>query len=346
MYSPFFSLVMPAYNCADTIGMTIESILSQNFQNFELIIINDGSTDDTEKVIQKYVQKDERIFYKTISNNGPGNARNVGIQAASGEYLFLIDSDDQLERDNLAQRADLMNKYQPDLLIGSYQTNILDNQELVDKKITSAPDCIFESKEQFLAKVYPLMEKQLMYVIWNKVYRLAIIRESNITFPSYKSCEDRLFNLQYFQHVKKCVVTSRVLYNYSFDGKNSLTNKYFENKFATFEEFYLTAVELVPKDKPGFSALFLKGTMSCFIPLHSLSCPLSFSQKRKYIHEVLQNQNIKEAAKVSLSDGLFKKIMKMLFRIPSVPLHYVASWFLYKLSMLNPRSIEKLKGNF
>lgn len=343
---PFFSLVMPAYNCEDTLGLTIDSILAQSFTDFELIIINDGSTDSTEEVIRNYQKLDKRIRYQTIPNGGPGNARNVGIKDTKGEFLFLVDADDQLDKNNLEIRAELLKNSQTDLLIGSYQTNILDNNEIVDQKLTIAPDLFFSTKNEFLEHVYPLMEQQLMYVIWNKVYRLDLIKKNKIVFPPYKSCEDRLFNLEYFKYVKKCLVTSKVLYHYSFDGKNSLTNKYFPNKFDTFEEFYVVASELVPKDKPGFSALFLKGTMSCFIPLHSPSCPLSFSKKRKYIKEVLNNKQIQSAAKLSVTSSLFKKIMKSLFLIKITNLHYFVSWFLYKISTLNPKTIEKLKGNF
>ena len=343
---PFFSLVMPAYNCENTIGATIDSILAQTFSDFELIIINDGSTDQTEKVIETYQRTDERIQFHTIPNGGPGNARNVGITSTKGTYLFLVDADDSLDVNNLEIRFQHLEKYEPDLLIGSYQTNVLDDETIVDQKWTKAPDLLLHTKKEFLDQVYPLMEQQLMYVIWNKVYRLDIIKENHITFPPYNSCEDRLFNLHYFQYVEKCVLTSEILYHYAFDGKNSLTNKFFPNKFQTFEEFYLVALELVPKDEAGFSALFLKGTMSCFIPLHSPSCPLSFKQKRAYIKEVLQNKRIHKAAQISVTNSIFKKIMKLLFSIPIVGLHYFVSWLLYKISMLNPKTIEKLKGNF
>lgn len=346
MNYPYFSLVMPAYNCEDTISSTIESILHQTYKDFELIIINDGSTDGTVLAIQQYLDKDSRIKLFTIENSGPGNARNEGINKARGKYLCLIDADDKLEETNLDKRVQLLIKSRADLIIGSYETNVLNNETVVDRKQSLAPDLILDSKSAFLDQIYPLMDKQLMYVIWNKVYRLDIIQQNGILFPPYKSCEDRIFNLQYFEHVNNCLVTSEILYHYSFDGKNSLTNKYLPNKFDTFKEFYLRAVRLVPKDKAGFSALFLKGTMSCFIPLHSETCSLTLSKKASYIKQVLRDEQVQLAASLSVTDGLFKKIMKFLFKIPSMTLHYMVSWCLYKLSMMNPKTIEKLKGSF
>lgn len=346
MNSPYFSLVMPAYNCKDSVGLTIESILSQTFRDFELIIINDGSQDGTEKVIQDYLQKDSRIQLQTIPNGGPGNARNKGIQLAKGKYLFLVDADDRLEKNNLQLRAQILDEYQPDLLVGSYETKVYDNETLVDTKQTLATEMYLGDKDAFLQQVYPLMDKQLMYVIWNKVYRLDIVKEYGVVFPPYRSCEDRIFNLQYFEHVQSCYVTSEIVYHYSFDGKNSLTNKYFANKFDTFKEFYERAVALYPKDERGFSALFLKGTMSCFMPLHGSSCPLNNAEKKKYIKNVLQDSSLKHAANESDISGLFKKVMKSLFSIRITLFHYVVSWFLYKISIINPKTIEKLKGKF
>ena len=346
MNIPFFSLVMPAYNCEHSVGLTIESILSQSFRYFELIIVNDGSTDHTAEVIESYVERDSRVRLRTIPNGGPGNARNIGIALAKGEYLFLIDADDQLDSNNLRMRADLLQAYKPDLLISSYETKVYDDETLVDTKQTIAPEMLLETQQTFLEKVYPLMDEQLMYVIWNKVYKLAIVKEHGIVFPPYKSCEDRIFNLQYFQYVGRCYVTSEILYHYSFDGKNSLTNKYFANKFDTFREFYQRAVALYPPDERGFSALFLKGTMSCFMPLHGPSCPLTRREKGEYIQNVLTDQKLRHAASVSETTGFFKKIMKVLFTIRMRELHYIASWFLYKLSIMDPKTIEKLKGKF
>lgn len=282
----------------------------------------------------------------SIANSGPGYARNEGIALANGKYLIMIDSDDVLSTDNLSRRASYLEASATDLLIGSYETIVMDDGNPVERKKNLAPNLRLESNQAFLDHVYELMEQQFMYVIWNKVYKMAIIKQHNISFPPYRSCEDRLFNLQYFGHVDNCIVTSEVLYQYSFDGKNSLTNKFFMNKFATFEEFYLRAVELVPEDEAGFSSLFLKGTMSCFTPLHSSSCPLDKSEKRTYIKDVLNNDNLKKAARVSEASGLMKLIFKILFSIPSVSLHLLASRIIYQISIFDPRLIERLKKVF
>lgn len=343
---PFFSIVIPAYNCAGTIRATLESIAGQTVSDFEVVIVNDGSKDATEAALQAFVAEDSRFSFITIPNNGPGNARNQGIARAKGSYLFLMDADDEIERHTLERYQAIIKKENPDLIVASYNLRVLDNGEVVSEKQVLAEDRIYTSNAAFLENLYPLMNKQLMYVIWNKLYRLDIIREHKVAFPSYSSCEDRLFNIAYYRHAQKVVTTSEVLYQYAFEGKSSLTNKYFANKFETFLEFYNELLDLTDKDLGGFSALFLKGTMSCIIPLHGASCPLDWAGKRSYIEKIMQHPRVQYATAHSLTDTPIRKIMKLLFQSKSVYLNYVASGMMHLLSNASPKLIEKLKGNF
>lgn len=344
--TPFFSVVMPAYNCESSIGLTIESILAQSFTEFELIIINDGSTDSTKQVIEHYHNKDYRVKVKTIQNGGPGNARNKGIELANGNYLLFIDSDDVMKENTLSTYASYVNEKNIDLIISSYKLMVLDGDEVVETREVKAPQLMINTDKEFLNNIYPLMNKQLMYVVWNKLYKLSIVKENNIIFPAYNSCEDRLFNIQYFHHVNSCKVVNDVLYNYSFDGRNSLTNKYFDNKFDTFVEFYRELTLLTEKNHRGSSALFLKGVMSCLIPLHSKSCTLTYRDKLEYIREVVNFPDVQKAADETLLDTKMRKVMKILFESKSVLLNYTASKIMYTISTTSPKTIEKFKRRF
>ncbi|MFL2077019.1 glycosyltransferase family 2 protein [Marinilactibacillus psychrotolerans] len=346
MSQPFFSIVMPAYNAQHSIGMTIDSILQQEWSDYELIIINDGSKDATEKIIRSYIEKDQRIKSQTIENNGPGNARNLGIKMATGKYLYLMDSDDGLPQGALKQYAQILVNDQPDLIISSYLLNVMDNAEIIETKYVKAPNIFFKTNKEFLFNLYPLMNKQLMYVIWNKVYRMDIIKDKKIVFPQYSSCEDRLFNIRYFHYAEKVKVIDKELYQYSFDGKASLTNRFLPNKFETFVEFYKELKELVSTDLDGFSALFLKGVMSCIIPIHSKDCPFSFKEKLAYIKKVVNHPEVVKAVEISKKDTAIRRVIFMLFSMRSSILIYANSKIMYGVSNASPKLIEKLKGNF
>lgn len=344
---PFFSIVMPAYNCEKTVGLTIESLKKQTFSDFELIIVNDGSKDNTQNVLDLYATADNRIAVMTIANGGPGNARNQGIKLAQGKYLLLIDADDEVALGTLKTYATYLNQHENlDLIISSYEMKIMDGKEVVDTRSVEANSQQIKTHQQFLEAIYPLMNKQLMYVIWNKVFRLDIIKENNIQFPSYKSCEDRLFNIAYFKQVNHCMVVDDVLYHYTFDGKNSLTNQYLPNKFETFVEFYQELLELTTMNESGSSALFLKGVMSCIIPLHSQECPLNYREKIMDIKRIVTHPEVIKAANQTLTDTKIRLIMKTLFKTKSAYLNYYASKAMYIISNVSPKTIEKFKRKF
>jgi len=346
MTNPYFSIVMPAYNCGDTIEATITSIKKQSWSDYECIIINDGSTDNTKEVVETILKNDHRFKLYTKENEGPGVARNKGIEIAKGEYLYLIDSDDIIPSQTLEIYANNLNEYNVDLIVSSYSLNIVDKDKIVDEKIVRVDKELLSTSNDFLGKLHELMEQQLMYVIWNKVYNLKIVKKHSIQFPPYRSCEDRLFNLQYYEHVNQCLLLPDILYNYSFDGKNSLTNRFIENKFQTFEEFYRVLINLTEENIDISSALFLKGTMSCIIPLHSKECPYTIKRKFSEIKKILVNDNVIEASIYSKKNTSPRFVMTLLFKSNSVSINYLASYVLFRMSRISPKIVEKLKKNY
>lgn len=344
--APCLSIVMPAFNSEQTIQATIKSIQAQTYTDFELIIVNDGSTDRTKEYIQGANVHDPRIQSYTIPNNGPGNARNVGIQHAKGTYLLLIDADDQLAPETLSTYMTHMSKMPVDLIVSSYESIIMDGSEILGTRQTIAPAHMYTSNAEFISGLYALMEKQLMYVVWNKVYRLDIIKEHGVLFPPYKSCEDRLFNLAYYAHVQTCITTEEILYHYKFDGKNSLTNQYLPNKFETFLEFYEVVKALTDEHLEGYSALFLKGVMSCLVSIHGTNSPLTSKQKKAYIKRVVTHPLVQEASEKSATDSAIRVIIKRSFQSQVVWINALVSKSIYRVSTLSPRLIEKLKSMF
>ena len=120
------SIILPVYNSENYIEKTIESVLSQTITNFELIIVNDGSTDNTETICKKYAAKNSKIKYFYIENSGVSTARNYALTKVTGQYITFIDSDDLYHKDYLKVLQKNLKKFQADLVTCSYQT--LSNQ--------------------------------------------------------------------------------------------------------------------------------------------------------------------------------------------------------------------------
>lgn len=343
---PKYSIIIPAYNAEDTLKKCIESIEKQTFQKFEIIIIDDGSSDNTYTILECLASKNPYLQYKKIKNSGPGGARNVGIPLAKGKYIIFIDVDDYLKPNFLESYNILLGKNDFDLVISSYVTKVYDNDDLVSEQMTKYPETQLLNHESFLKELYPLMNNQMMYVVWNKVYRRDIVQENEIFFPAYRSCEDRIFNLKYFEYVKQALVMETVNFEYSFDGKNSLTNRFFDNKFDTFVHWYHLLQELTKEDTKGYASLFLKGVMSCLMALHSETCPLSYKEKRDYIKHVVNHQDVVEASKLSSNETMMKRIIAMLLRSRLVNINYYASKLIHVISQSSPRVIEKFKSSY
>ena len=111
------SIIMPVYNKEKYLDKSIKSILDQTYENFELIIINDGSTDNSSYICHRFEQEDSRIKVIDIENNGVSNARNIGIKNANGQYVQFIDGDDYIDEDMIERLVNLSEKYNTDIII-------------------------------------------------------------------------------------------------------------------------------------------------------------------------------------------------------------------------------------
>jgi len=135
------SVVIPTYNRANIISRTINSVLNQTFQNFEIVIIDDGSSDDTEQIIKKF--NDERVKYIKQQNSGPSNARNNGIKKAEGRYIAFLDSDDEWLPQKLEKQVCFLEKHSAISILGCWNSNISPD----GKKFDSLMPEIKNSKE-------------------------------------------------------------------------------------------------------------------------------------------------------------------------------------------------------
>ena len=212
------SIIMPAYNCEKTIGGTISSVLAQEDDRWELIIIDDGSTDHTSSICDSFAMQDKRISVIHQFNSGVSAARNTGIDKANGDFIVFIDSDDYFVENTL--KTIIQEIEDNGLLIFGYETfpNIIEQRIQTNKGYTSYRD---------LALDYPVLARQhLINSPWNKLYRTELIRNYSIRFPEELSMgEDLLFNIDYLKICGQIKVINDILYKYRIDGDNSLRTK-------------------------------------------------------------------------------------------------------------------------
>lgn len=203
------SVIMPVYNMQDTIAKSIESVINQKYTKWELIIIDDGSTDESGKICDKYQEKDVRIKVLHTKNNGTSAARNQGLNYAKGEYVSFIDADDRYD----SQMLDtcLLNFDNADLVVfafESYPINILKIDNYKNIHFDGVPN--EEEGIEYFLKFY------VFDSVFNKVFRKNKIRF--LFDESVDYAEDSIFCMQNIKYMNSIKLIENVLYYYNFNG--------------------------------------------------------------------------------------------------------------------------------
>lgn len=241
-----FSIIIPIYNAEKYIEKTINSVLSQTFINYEVILIDDGSTDNSSRICKLYASKDCRIKYLSKKNEGVSVARNTGLKIATGIYIGFLDADDILEPDCLKKVYESIGeKDDKDLVTFDYYVNkkwirkgCLLDENLLQKDNFERAFVIDNDKS------VEYLQKLSTFVVWNKFFKREIINKYNICFKKgiYTS-EDFLFCLEVWGVIKKAVYIQLPLYNYILNENSCIhlnakrnMNAIIDNQKRVYEE--------------------------------------------------------------------------------------------------------------
>lgn len=215
------SIIVPIYNAEEWLEKCIESIINQTYKNIEILLINDGSTDNSLKICEKFAKKDSRIIVIDKSNEGVSKTRNVGIEKSTGNYIKFVDSDDWIEENICEELLKLIKEEKTDLAIcglNIYKHNQILRTPHLKKKIVEIKKGIEEFK--YINKVFASP--------CNKLYKKEKIKE--LFKIDLDSGEDLLFNLEYLKNIDKISITEKCLYNVCLDNETSLNRKFKKNK--------------------------------------------------------------------------------------------------------------------
>ncbi len=201
------SVIMPAYNAEQYIIESLESVTNQSLseKEYEIIVINDGSTDGTQDILDEYSRKHDNIIVLYKENGGPSSARNLGLNIARGEYIFFLDADDILEGFALEELYDTMVQKQADLVIARY--DIFDEQKKTE--VHRIDELVQREK---IDKFDPDIIST--FVLWNKLFKRSIIREHHIQFVPISYSEDGVFLYDYLYWCENITGLDRLIIHY------------------------------------------------------------------------------------------------------------------------------------
>ena len=317
------SILMPVYNAEKYLNETIDTIKNQSFSNWELIIVDDGSIDNSKEICTKLMNDDKRIKYIFQENLGVSHTRNVALENAQGKYIVFVDSDDLIHEDYLKILINSIEKNNSDVSVCNF----------IERKISNTGKIEDITREFYLKEVMEMSEMKdyimdfgnsgLLNPLWNKIYKREIIENNNITFDEkVETGEDFIFNLQYFRKAKKISFIKEKLYYYIRRNNNSITYKYIENMYEKGWEIH-SLLESFLEDmnfynKENAYVLYgnhLTGAFSAFLNLYHDNCKLTPKEKRKYIKRIIDRPYVKECAVNRKSDKGIIGLTSLLIRI-------------------------------
>lgn len=335
------AVIMPAYNASEFIEGSVRSILSQSFRDIELIVVNDGSKDNTGELLAAIAAEDARLRPVTVENGGPAKARNHGLDMVrpGTEYIMFADSDDELTPDAIAYALDKIGD--ADLALLGFTIRNADGSEADYFE----PEQHLQA-EDMAAVLGRLYKANLLNQVWAKLFKAELIQDNNIRFPDYRWGEDRLFIYDCLEKAERVAVLPMCIYSYIMHPGESLITKYYDKKFAVCLESDKRMQQLCRRfgveDESDFRYMFAKSIFSCITTLFAKNCPLAEKEKRGVIAEILSHPQVKERCRDAFGGAAVKGLCKVM-QTGSVPLNYAAFRFVAWSGAALPALFTKLK---
>lgn len=233
---PMVSVIIPAYNVEKYIQRAIESLQRQTFEDFELLVVDDGSTDRTGDVVRQLARHDLRIVDFTRPNGGAPAARNYGLDHACGKYVYFMDADDWAEPTMLADMVHMAEKNSLEMVVAGFFIDTYygsDGQHTTEVK--SRPTRVYPTQQEFRSAAWQLFDQNLLYTPWNKLFLRERIERLGIRFkPTF--WDDFPFVLDYIRDVERVGVTEKAYYHFIRQRSESETSRWRADMYAKREE--------------------------------------------------------------------------------------------------------------
>ena len=221
MSEPLCSIIVPIYNVEALLPRCIDSLIGQQYQNIEIILVNDGSTDSSEAICREYLNRDSRLKLINKKNGGLSSARNAGLKLSKGEYIFFVDSDDYVTSDFCSVGVDGFLNHSADVVIFGFNNIFVDTNKVIKKHCRKSRVI---SNEEALEGT--LIDGYINSLAWNKAYKRELF--DDIRYPEGMVFEDVGTTYKIFDKANTIYISSNITYNYELRN-GSISNKWWCN---------------------------------------------------------------------------------------------------------------------
>lgn len=224
------SIIMPVYNVEDYLDRAIKSILDQTYENWELIIVNDGSTDQSGEISDSYDNRYDKIKVLHQDNAGSGAARKKGMNYCKGEYICFVDPDDFISEEALNNNVGIINLYKPDIIFNGYtelRKDLLNKTYLKENK----PSVYGLLHQKEFRMKFNEIERVGSRALWNKLYKKSFLIDNDINFTDQRVGQDALFNYEVYKYVETLFINDKCYYTYDSLRENSAVKTFKSDRF-------------------------------------------------------------------------------------------------------------------
>ncbi|MBQ9072386.1 MAG: glycosyltransferase family 2 protein [Bacilli bacterium] len=338
------SIIVPVYNCEDYIERVVNSVLIQNYKNFELIIINDGSTDSTKEKLKQFKQQNIKIISQ--KNNGVSNARNKGLSIASGDLICFLDADDYIDQNYFQKIINYFSKNPSIQLLnfGYFSETSSSNFDVFNYK-----EKLYKNHKEIQNDFINLWDSTMLYNVWNKVYLRDIIEKKDIKFPNINYGEDIIFNRLYLDSIVCMYNSSSCFYHYLRERNGSITKQYINNIFEIRKKEFYEFNEYFEKWKLNkelyyeFSCRrYIERVIACIENVHSSK--MNFKKKYAFIKKVIRDELTKETLKYAKPRSRKIRAILIPIRLKNTLMTYWLGKIIHVFRVHNPELFNKIKN--
>lgn len=288
------SIIVAVYGAENYLKSCIESILDQDFKDYELILVDDGSKDNSGEICDFYAGKDDRIKVIHKKNGGVSSARNAGLRIARGKYVQFLDSDDTLVKHSLFNFYQQTQKLSADLYIGSSYVRdrndkVIDNISYNNDRVVNKLDILNNISHNYKAITF--------HYVWNRWYLKEVIDTNNIVFDeSIALGEDFVFNCEYIRYIERIAELTAYICNYYKRGNESLTGRFDRRELERrrkMERVFIKLYEengILEKNIQKLKCIFGEMAVVSISAVVKRSAVIGFDEKVKYIREFLDSE--------------------------------------------------------
>lgn len=336
------SVIIPVYNAENYITQCIESLLNQTLRECEFIFINDGSTDNSEKIIEDYKKSDDRITLINQENQGVSIARNRGLDVSTGEYVGFVDADDYIEKDMYEMLYNAAKHGNCDVVISNFKSE-MQGREVITRYPFLVDTVLKKNYIEQELLPYFLRTDNLNTTV-NKIYRNKVIKGNDVKFPEkIELGEDGIFNIKFFSNAINMKYIDYIGYHYREVVGSATRNIAKKDYFRRAIEVYTMELPNIYTDTHSRAKMnqlksikFISSVMSYIHIYFTPSKDVSFSKRYKYVKKMIGNKYVTEALSLCYKEiysthGRYEKLLiDMIKRKSAMGLYLATSYSRFK----------------